>query len=381
MPRRFHHHAVASLGTLTALLSGCADRSALAPATPPPNVRAETIVPRSLTIEAEFPGRARGQRDIEVRARVEGILETRAYVEGESVATDALLFRIDPKPFEVALREAQAQLAQARADARQAAREWARVRGLFAEDAVSAQERDRAIAADELAQAAVQLAEARVETARINLGYTQVRAPAAGATSLEVLPEGSLVRPGDLLTRITVLDPVQVVFALPEGDPLALRTAGQTITRSGPRPLPARARLPDGSDYDAPGVVNFRAASVDPQTGTVQARAVFPNPDGVLLPGQFLRVRVQVEQLEGALVVPPKSLVRGVDGSHLWVVDAQNQARQRTVRLGSVVPEGQVISEGLEPHARVIVEGFAKVSDGQPVAILAPESGTQPQAP
>lgn len=355
---------------LTVLLAGCSERN---PATQvrPPGVRVEAIFPQAVTIQAEFPGRARGQRDIEIRARVEGILMRRAYTEGATVSVGDPLFLIDPKPFEIALREAKAKLGQARADARQSHREWVRTQGLFTEDAVSAQERDRVLAATELADAAVQLAEAQVAAAAVNLGYTQVRAPASGSTSLEVLPEGSLVRPGDLLTRVTVLDPIHVVFALPENHPLALRTAGQGGQQKADAPPRTRIFLPDGSEYGRAGVLDFRASVVDPATGTVQARAVFANPEAAVLPGQFLRIRVEVAQLDDALMVPQEAVVQAGDKAHLWIADDQDKARRLTVRLGPAVEGRQAVIAGLDPGARVIVAGFAKAKEGQPVAVMA----------
>jgi membrane fusion protein (multidrug efflux system) len=359
---------------LTALLAGCSERHADTQA-PPLSVRVETISPQAVTIEAEFPGRARGQREIQIRARVEGILMSRDYAEGSIVKAGDPLFRIDPKPFEIALREARARLGQARTNARQSLREWVRVKGLFTEDAVSAQERDSAIAAKELAEAAVQLAEAQVAAAEINLGYTEVRAPASGATSLEALPEGSLVRPGDLLTQVTVLDPVHVIFALPEDHPLALRVAEQAGRKKDNSPLKTAVFLPDGSAYGQTGVLDFRASVVDPSTGTVQARAVFPNPEGALLPGQFLRISVEATHLEEALMVPLEAFVRDGDKSQLWIVDDQDKAQRLTVRLGPAVKGRQAVIDGLDPGARVVVAGFSKAKEGQSVTITAAGDG------
>lgn len=355
---------------LTALLAGCSESNPETHARPP-GVRVETISPQAVTIEAEFPGRARGQRDIEIRARIEGILMRRDYTEGSTVKAGDPLFHIDPKPFEIALQEAKARLGQARADARQSHREWVRAEGLFAVDAVSAQERDSILAAKELAEAAVQLAEAQVAAAAINLSYTEVRAPASGSTSLEVLPEGSLVRPGDLLTRVTVLDPVHVVFALPEDHPLALRAAGQVGHKMDDSPLRTRIFLPNGSEYGRIGVLDFRASVVDPSTGTVQARAVFPNPEAAVLPGQFLRIKVEVTHLDEALMVPQEAVVRDGDQSQLWIADEQDKAHRLTVRLGPAVKGRQAVIEGLDPGARVIVAGFSKAKEGERVAVLA----------
>lgn len=344
---------------------------------PPPAVSVQTVRQREVSVRDEYAGRAKGAREVQVRARVDGILLERLYVEGEFVDQGELLWRIDPKPFKVALRRAEAELANAQANLRQAEREWERVAGLFEENAVSERERDQALSALELARANVAMAHAQVAQAEIDLGYTEVNAPLQGATSLEARPEGSLVKPGDLLTIITQLDPIHVLFSVPEDDAALQREATRAMTsdrENGTRI--AHVILPNGERYARAGVVNFTESTIDPETGTVQARAVFPNSVGGLIPGQFVRVSVRTRTLAEAIVVPERAVASGSEGPVVYVVDDGNVARARPVKLGARVKDGQVIKDGLKGGERIIVRGIVKVSDG---AEVTPEAVAQGQ--
>jgi membrane fusion protein, multidrug efflux system len=331
----------------------------------PPAVSVQTVERRNVPVHDEYAGRAKGAREVEVRARVESILLERLYTEGEVVEKGDTLWQIDPEPFEIALRRAQAELANAQANLRQAEREWERVADLFEENAVSERERDQALSALELAEANVAMAQAQVAQAEIDLGYTEVNAPLKGATSLEVRPEGSLVRSGDLLTTITQLDPIHVLFSLPEDDAVLQREAMQAMTVEGdPGTRAATVILPTGDRYEHEGVVNFTNSTIDPATGTVQARAVFPNAEGGLIPGQFVRVSVRKRTLTNAIVVPERAVAAGAEGPVVYVIDDENIARAQPVALGPRVQGGQIISSGLGGGERIVVGGIVKVSDG-----------------
>lgn len=318
---------------------------------------------QSLDRYKTFPGRTRGTREVEVRARVEGILQQRSHTEGAQVAQGEVLFRIDPEPFEIALQRANAQRANAQAGVDEARREWERVRGLYERDAISTRERDRARSALELARAELAMAEAERADARRQLRYTEVTAPVDGITGLERVPEGSLLEPGALLTVITQLDPLHLRFGIPERDPLARR-----IRSAAEGALEVELLLGDGEIYAHPGEIDFAEAGVDPATGTVTARAVFPNPDAALRPGRFLRVRVLQERLEEVFLVPEQAIGEGADGPQVFVV-VDGEARATPVTLGPVIDGQQVLHDGLKEGDRVIVEGLAGLSDGAAVRL------------
>ena len=371
--------AVASIAVLAAL-AGCTDGKAQQqpPARqqqPPPQVTVIQLARQTLTLERVYPGRAQAADDVDVRARVQGILHERRYEEGARVKAGSVLFRIEPAPYQARVQQAEAERQRANAQLRQARREWNRVFALFKENAVSARQRDEAQSTLDLAQAAVANAEAALRTARIDLDYTEVRAPISGVTGLRAVSQGNLVNAGDLLTTIRQLDPVHVLFLLPEADAIAQRHQ-LGLTGAAPaadRRPPARVLLPDGRVYEREGAIDFIAANVDPRTGTVQARGVFPNPEGVLVPGQFLRISVGGVQLPNAIVVPPRAVAQGPQGPIVYVVDDRNVAQARPVTLGQNIEQGQVIATGLQDGERVVVSGITAVQAGQPVQPLAPE--------
>lgn len=347
------------------------------PERPPAAVTVTEVHPRSVTVEAEYAGRVRGPREVEVRARVDGILERRLYQEGQFVAQDEALFRIDREPYAIALAAAEAEQADAAAALTNAEREWERIRQLYAQHAVSRSHRDRTEAEFQGAAARLAGARAAVADARRSLRYTEVAAPIAGATGLEVVPEGSLLERGALLTTITQHDPVHVLFALPENDAAAQRAARRALgAEEAPEALhSARVRLSDGAWHPRAGTVNFTDSTIDQRTGTVAARAVFPNPDLALVPGQFVRVRVALERLEGVFVIDETAVGEGPEGAQVFVVDDQQIAHARPVRLGPVVEAGQVVLEGLAAGERLVVNGQVALRDGAPVTVAAADGG------
>ena len=355
---------------VAAVLSACGEEQSQdqSQRRPAPQVTAATIQPQDVTVYEEYAGRAQGAREVEVRARIEAPIVDRRYTEGAFVEAGDALFRLDPEPFEVAVERAQAQVESAQASLRQAQRQWKRVERLYESDAVSTRERDEALSQLELARADVALAEAGLAQARIDLSYTEIASPVTGVTDLEALPEGSLVRPGDLLTTVTQLDPIHVRFALPEDDAYARQRAEEALTGEGANGShPARLILPDGSLYQRTGEVDFTDSSVDPRTGTVRARAVFANPDQRIRPGQFVRVRLQTTTLSDALVVPERAIATDQRGEAVYVIDAESKARRQAIELGPTVAEGRVITGGLSAGERIVVDGLVSVRDGAPV--------------
>lgn len=364
---------LAMFGTITLFaVSACSEptNGAAGRSMPPPSVTLSAVELDAVEVFGDFTGRIHGAREVEVRAQVGGILEQRLFIEGENVNAGTPLFQIERVPYEIALRRAEAELADGRANLNQAEREWRRASTLFSRNAISERERDRALSQFELAQARVAMAEAGVDEARLNLGYTAVQAPIAGASGLETLSEGNLIERGTLLTTVTQLDPIHVIFALPQND----RAARQAIDRAkaaarANTPLDATMLLPDGGVFVQTGVVDFIGSTVDPRTGTVNARAVFANPDEHLRPGQFVRVRLLLEVIEKAARIPAEAVVQGPEGPSVFVVDSEAVAHRRTVELGPVIDGRQVVTGGLAAGNRLVVNGQVALRGGETVQV------------
>jgi membrane fusion protein, multidrug efflux system len=338
-----------------------------------PMVTVITAQKTSADVKQVYAGRLRGAREVEVRTRVPGILEERLHEEGRAVKKGEPLFRIDQKPYAVALQAARAEQQRAEADLSQAQREWERVSRLYEQDAISRREHDQALSALELAQARRALAQAHRAQAQLEFDYTRVEAPLSGITSLEVLPEGSLVERGTLLTTIVQHDPIHVHFALPEQDAALQREPRATSAASDNRDLrrTAHLQLADGTPYEHSGEIDFTAATVDARTGTISARAVFSNPASRLIPGQFVRVGVHLQSFEDIILVPEVAVVQGPEGPSLYIVNEDNTAELRRVRLGPLVEGGQVVLEGVEQGERVVINGQVGLRPGMSVTLQA----------
>lgn len=339
-------------------------------APPPLPVAVQVMEPQAVDVYAVYPGRVQGESEVQVLARIEGILLERHYNEGQIVEKGELLVTIDPRPFLATVEQREAQLAQARAELNQAQRVWERVSQLFEANAVSEAERDSSLSQLETAQAAVQLALANLESAEIDLSYTRVEAPLTGVTSLEEAEEGALLSPGTQLTTITQLDPVHVLFSVPEEDARMRERALTAMVEEDGLTRTATIILPNGEAFEQPGNVDFTQSTIDPSTGTVRLRAVFDNSDNNLVPGSFVRVRIRLETRADAFVVPDKSVMSGQQqAATVFVVTDDNVAESVPVDLGPVVANGRIIESGLEAGDRVVTVGLGRISDGAPVNI------------
>lgn len=353
------------------LLAGCnraADGSAGAP--PPPEVVVDTVTRGELPLELAYSARAVGSREVEVRARVSGIVLERSYEEGRPVREGDVLFRIDPQPYRAAVDRAEAEVAVERARLAEASRLRDRVLSLVDRNLVSQQQYDEAVSAFEVAQASVAAATARLRSARLDLGYTEVRAPISGLTSREVRSEGSLVTAGDessLLTRIVQVDPIYVEFGLPEVEAALVRAR----LAKGPAP-PVRLTLQDGTTLPAAATLTFVDNAVEQGSGNVRARAVLPNPDGRLVPGQFVRASIEGVSIPDAVTVPRRAVMSSAQGIFVWTVGDGDKVELRPVRLGPAVGDRTVIAEGLQGGERVVVEGVLKVQPGVQVRVAQP---------
>jgi membrane fusion protein (multidrug efflux system) len=362
-----------------AMLAGCERRSAEPMAPPPPEVTVVQAQAGPVPLELMYSGRAVGSREVEVRARVSGILLERSYEEGSAVRQGEVLFRIDPEPFRVSVAQARAELEVERARLAEARRDRDRVRTLIDRQLVSQRQWDEAVSRYEVASASVAAADARLRAAELDLSYTEVRAPISGLTSREARSEGSLVTAGEdssLLTRIVQSDPIYAEFAVPESEAALLRAR---LAAGGEVPVHL------AGEGAAEGVGAARLTFVDNAvgmgSGTVRARAVMANPDGRFVPGQFLRIRVEGITLPGGVSVPERAVMSGPQGRFVWVLDGQDVAAMRPVQIAAVVSDRAVLSGGLEPGERVVVEGVLKVRPGAPVAIAPADPAVPGDAP
>lgn len=340
---------------------------------PPAAVRIVTIRPTEIANIIELPGRVQAVRTAEVRARVTGIVERRLYEEGTDVRAGTPLFRIDPRELRAALDQARAQLTRAQATAANARSVVARYRPLVGEQAISKQENDAAIAASGQAAADVAQAQAAVRAAQLNLSYTTVTAPISGRVGRAEVTEGALVSATEatLLTRVEQLNPVYVNFSQSNSDLLDLRrdiAAGRVKVPQFDR-IPVRLVLEDGVSYGPVGHLNFLDLSVDETTGSVSLRSSFPNVDRTLLPGQFVRARIEAGRIASGIVVPQRAVQMTPQGSNVMVIGANNIATARPVTVGDLQGGNWVIRSGLKPGDRVIVDGLQKVRPGAPVTI------------
>jgi membrane fusion protein (multidrug efflux system) len=340
-------------------------------------VSVTTIQPKTLPVEFEYPGQTAGSREVEVRARVTGVLMSRNYSEGATVKAGQSLFVIDPAPYQSALARAEADVAAAEARLAQASRNAKRLKPLFDAKAVSQKEFDDASSAEEIAAADLKVAAARRVDANLNLSYTRVESPVTGATSRALKSEGSLISgPDVLLTTVTQVDPMYVNFGLSEAEQAKLKKDVEAGRLTPPREgkYEIAVRFEDGTTYAKPGRLAFSDVRVGSVTGTVDARAELPNPDGVLRPGQFVRVFVKGAVRPDAIAVPQRALLDGPQGKFVYVLGAGNKAEVRPVVVGDWAADTWIITSGLKAGDKVLTDGLMKVFPGGEVQVGDPNA-------
>jgi membrane fusion protein (multidrug efflux system) len=316
----------------------------------------------------QFTARVEAIEAVDIRARVTGFLHSVTFKDGQVVKAGDTLFEIEPNELDASVASARAQVARAEATRTSAERTLARNRDLFARRTVSQAVLDEAQAAFDVAAADVQVAEATLNTAELNLSYARITAPISGSIGRATFTIGNLVGPDSgSLARIVSLDPIRVAFAMTEGLLVTVRqqqAGGGTID---PDALKLSLRLANGTDYDEPGRVEFVENEVDPQTGTVTARAVFPNPNHVLIPGQFVTLSVQEKEVPSLPVVPQTAVLQDREGRFVYLLGKGNTVSQRRIKTGVRVGSGWAITEGLSGGEEVVVQGIQRLADGMTV--------------
>ena len=370
-PRRF---AAASAAALLVLLSACGEDAPPA-AAPPPEVKVISVVTKPVSNIVEVPGRLQAIRTAEVRARVNGIVERRLYQEGSDVRAGQPLFAIDPRELRAQLSVARATLARAEATAQNARQDVRRFQGLVAQKALSQQEFDAAEARMRTADADVAQSRAQVEVATLNLNYATVTAPISGRAGRAAVTEGALVSASSatLLTQIDQIDPIFANFSQSSSDLLALRNevASGSLNMPALRRVAVRLVLEDGTPYGPVGRLDFLDQGIDEATGTSALRAQFPNPDHSLLPGQFVRVRIEAGVRPQGMLVPQRAVTVTPQGASVLVAGAKDVIEKRTVTLGDLQGDSWAVTSGLAAGDRVVVDGVQRAQPGKPVRIVA----------
>jgi membrane fusion protein (multidrug efflux system) len=394
--------ALAMVAAVVSLLAACGPKTA-APAAapgagaPPPQVGVITVQPQTVPIVTELPGRLESSRIAQVRARVAGVVQQRVFVEGSDVKAGQVLFQIDPSTYKAALDSALATQGKAEANLSQASALVDRYQPLQAAKAISPQEFLNAQVAQRQALADVAAAKAAVQNARISLGYATVTAPISGRIGRALVTEGALVGQGDAtqLALIQQTNPLYVNFTQSAAEVLKLKQAMAQgkLKRAGNGAASVRVLLDDGTEYKLPGKLLFSDLSVDSTSGQVSLRAELPNPDGALLPGLYVRVRVEQAEVDGGVLLPQQAVTRSSQGDTVMVVGPDGMVKPRPVKLGGAKGQQWVVLSGLKAGEQVMVDGFQKMMNPKapvkpvpwqpasaPEAASAPASAAAPEA-
>ena len=368
---------------LAAWLAGCG-QGAVPPAAggggaPAPEVGVVTVTQGTVGLTTELPGRTAASRVAQVRARVAGILQRQLFREGSEVKAEQALFEIDAAPYRATLASAQASLARAEANLMQAQAQAERYKPLLDANAISQQDYVNAVAAHKQAQADVAIGKAAVQTAQINVGYAAVTSPIAGRIGRALVTEGALVGQGEAtpLAIVQQIDPMFVNITQPVADVLRLRSAiaGGKLKTAGDKATAAvRIVLDDGSLYPLPAKLLFSDLTVDPSSGQITLRAEVPNPKGTLLPGMYVRARLEQAAFNAAMLLPQQAVQRTSQGDSVKVVAADGTVSTRAVKIGSAKDEQWVVLEGLQVGEQVVVDGFQKLQGKAPKAKPVPWS-------
>jgi membrane fusion protein (multidrug efflux system) len=361
-------------GVVLMMVSACGKEAPPA-APPPPEVLVTQVIQRDVAVYMELVGQAKGFQDVEIRARVEGFLDRMAFTEGSLVKKGDLLYQIDPKDLQAAVANAKGNLATSQARLEKARNDVSRFKPLVAKQAVSQQELDNAMSAQDAALAQVDAQKAALEKAQIDLGYATITSPIDGLIGTTQVKTGNLVGRGEstLLVTISQIDPILFKAGMAEAEYLRVarrlqeaRAAGSTAA-----PVPIQLILADGTVHPHDGRLDAVERNIDPTTGTLALQIKFPNPERLVRPGQYGRVRFVIDERKGALLVPQRAVQELQNLYSVAVVGADNKASFRNVKVGPREGSLWVIEEGLKPGDRVVVEGLQRLREG---AVVAPKA-------
>ncbi len=373
-PRRAVWLAAALVASLVACgAKDTAPGGAAAQSGPPPaTVGVVTVASTSIALQTELPGRVSAVRVAQVRARVNGVVQKRLFREGSEVTAGQLLYQIDAAPYRAALDSALASVAKGQANVAQAVAQVERYKPLVEAKAISTQEYTTLLTTQKQAEADLASAKAAAQTAQINVDYASVAAPISGRIGQSLVTEGALVSQAEA-TQLAVIQQTRTVyvnFTQSTTDVLNLRKAlaSKQLRSSGDGTVPVRVVLEDGSELSQTGKLLFSDLSVDPTSGQITLRAEIPNPDGLLLPGQYVRVRLSQAELPAGMLLPQQAVTRNNQGDTVLVVGADNKPTPRPVKIGNAQGNQWVVLSGLQAGERVIVDGFQKMMvPGAPV--------------
>jgi membrane fusion protein, multidrug efflux system len=375
-----HHHRLLATFAAVALVAGCGDKPQ--PSAPGPSeVIVMRVEPRETPVSFEYTAQTESSQRVEIRTRVSGFLDQRTYKEGSLVKAGQTLFQIDRKPFEAQLAAARGELAAQQARLGVAQATLARVKPLAEKNALSKKDLDDAMGNERAAAAAVEVARANVMSAELNLGYTTIKSPIKGLASFAKVQEGSYLNANSqeaLLTTVAALDPMRVNFAISENDILKYREDIAKGVLMAPQydKYQVEIELADGSTYEHKGHITFADTSFSQGTGTMMIRAEVANPQGVLMPGQFVRARLLGANYPKGILVPQKAVQQSGQGYFVWLVDKQNKAQARPIEVGRWIGDQWLVLNGLDAGDTLIVDGVMLLTPGAPVKAVA-----QPPAP
>jgi membrane fusion protein, multidrug efflux system len=366
----------------TLMLSACSNSQQAPASPPPPEVATVAVKEQQIVLTSELPGRTSAYLTAEVRPQVSGIIEKRLFIEGAVVKAGEMLYQIDPAPFQAAYDSAEASFNRAQANVPAIASRARRFRELLVTKAVSQQDVDDVESALNQAEAEVKYWKAAMESARINLGYTRIIAPISGRIGKSNLTQGALVtanQPTPLAT-IQQMDPIYVDVPQSTADLYRLKRRMQEgiLDQNEENQKKVRLILDDGSTYPLEGTLQFRDVTVDPSTGTVTLRAVFPNPENILLPGMFVRAVVQEGINNRAILIPQQAVSRDPKGNPVsLIVDAEGKVQQRMLTLDRAIGDQWLVTSGLAVDDRVIIEGIQKARPGSMVKEVSANADTK----
>jgi membrane fusion protein (multidrug efflux system) len=366
---------IATIGALIVglIMSGCGSKQA-APPPAIPEVAIVTVTPERVVLTTELPGRTSAYLVAEIRPQVNGIIQERLFSEGSDVKAGSVLYQIDPAPYQATYNNAVAALARSEASLPPIRLKAERFRELVAVKAISQQDFDNAAAALKQAEADIEYSKATVESARINLGYTRIIAPVTGRIGKSNVTIGALVtaHQGSPLAVVQQLDPIYVDAAQSSATLLRLKRniASGLLKGNGPNQTRVKLLLEDGTPYPQEGILKFSEVTVDPSTGSYILRMVFPNPKHVLLPGMYVRAVVQEGEVDRAILVPQQGVSRDPKGNPVaLIVDGEGKVQQRMITVDRAIGDKWLITDGLKPGDRLIVEGMQKVRPGASVKV------------